>query len=525
MRCLSLLLACAATIALTAEAPAQTIPDKKTLRIVPHADLRNIDPIWTTAIITRNHGYMIYDTLFAADEKHAPEPQMVGEYKVSADSLTFDFTLRPGLKWHDGGEVTSADVIPSLERWMKRDTEAQGLVAVLAGLEATGKDSFRLRLKEPYGLVLTSLAKIASNVPFIMPERVAKTDAMKQIEDTTGSGPFIFDKAGWRPGHSATYTRFPGYVPRNEPASMLAGGKVAKVDRVEWLYLPDSSSQVAALNRGEIDLIEAPAIDLLPVMKANKDVKVGISDPLGMQVILRPNHLHPPFNNVKARQALYYLIDQAEYMRVMAGDPEYWTVCDSLFMCGTPSATSAGAEMINKPDIEKARALFKEAGYNGEPVVVLYPTDHPSGPAAQVTADRLKKAGVNVELQAMDWATLTTRRSSKNPPAQGGWNLFHTRTDAVSAMSPLANNPASSGCDRSWFGWACDPETEKLRLQWAREPDDAKRKQILETVQTRLYANGNFAVVGQYTMPSAYRANIDGLIKAPVLALWNVEKR
>jgi peptide/nickel transport system substrate-binding protein len=523
MRFLSIALALA--VGLAAAADAQTIPDKKTLRIVPHADLRNIDPIWTTAIITRNHGYMIYDTLFAMDGKYAPQPQMVGAYTVSADNLTFDFKLRPGLKWHDGGEVTSADVVPSLERWMKRDTEAQGLVAVLASLEATGKDSFRLKLKEPYGLVLSSLAKIASNVPFIMPVRVARTDAMKQIEDTIGSGPFVFDKAAWRPGHSATYTRFAGYAPRGEPPSMLAGGKVAKVDRVEWLYLPDSSSQVAALNRGEVDLIEAPAVDLVKVLESNPDVRVGIADPLGMQVILRPNHLHPPFNNPKARQALYHLIDQAEYMRVMAGDQKYWSVCDSLFMCGTPSATSAGGEMVNKPDIEKAKALFKEAGYNGEPVVVLYPTDHPSGPAAQVTADRLRKAGVNVELQAMDWATLTTRRSSKNPPAQGGWNIFHTRTDAVSAMSPLANNPASSGCEKSWFGWACDPETETLRLQWAREPDEAKRKQILETVQRRLYANGNFAVVGQYTMPTAHRAGIEGLIKAPVLVLWNIEKK
>ena len=525
MRTMSLAAALAATLCLASAADAQSVPDKRTLRIVPHADLRNIDPIWTTAIITRNHGYMIYDTLFAMDEAYAPKPQMVGEHQVSPDGLTFTFKLRPGLKWHDGREVTAADAVASLERWMKRDTEAQGLVAVLAGLETTGAESFRLRLKEPYGLVLASLGKIASNVPFIMPERVARTDAMKQIEDTTGSGPFVFDKAAWRPGHTAIYTRFSGYVPRSEPASMLAGGKVAKVERVEWLYLPDPATQVAALNKGEVDLIEAPAIDLLPILKANADVRVGIADPLGMQVILRPNHLHPPFNHPKARQALYYLIDQAEYMRVMAGDPEFWSLCDSLFMCGTPNATSAGAEMINKPDIEKAKALFKEAGYAGEPVVVLYPTDHPSGPAAQVTADRLRKAGVNVDLQAMDWATLTTRRGSKNPPAQGGWNIFHTRTDAVSAMSPLANNPASSGCDKSWFGWACDPETEKLRLQWAREPDEAKRKAILETVQTRLYANGNFAVVGQYTMPGAHRANVVGLIKSPVLALWNLEKR
>ncbi len=272
---------------------------------------------------------------------------------------------------------------------------------------------------------------------------------------------------------------------------MTAGAKQVKLDRIEWVYLPDPATAVAALNSGEVDMIEAPSPDLLPLMQANPAVKVAIADPLGMQVVLRPNHLQPPFDNPKARRALYYLVQQSEYMRVMAGSQEYWRSCDSLFMCGTPNATSAGAEIIDKPDLAKAKQLFEEAGYKGEPVVVLYPTDHPSGPAALVTADNLRKIGVNVRLEAMDWATLTTRRASKNAVAAGGWSIFHTRTDGPSAGSPLANNPVGAGCDKAWFGWPCDEETERLRLSWPLEADAGKRHEIVERLQRRLIDIGS----------------------------------
>jgi peptide/nickel transport system substrate-binding protein len=499
--------------------------EAQTLRYIPQAKLSVFDTTINQSSISHQHAYMIWDTLFGADKDQRPQPQMVESFTLSADGLVYTMKLRPGLKFHDGTPVTAKDAVASIKRWAPKDTN--GLIMLKQGMTVAAVDdrTFTLTLKEAWGSTIDSMAKMSAKALYVYPEKDASMDGATPITSNIGSGPFKFVANEFVPDSKVVYAKNTDYVPRSEPASWYAGGKVVRVDKVEWVIITDAATAVAALDRGEVDWYETPPLDLLPTLKRNPNLTAKVHNPNGAMGIMRPNHLHPPFNNVKARQALYYLIDQAEYMRVMAGDPEYWTVCDSLFMCGTPSATSAGAEMINKPDIEKARALFKEAGYNGEPVVVLYPTDHPSGPAAQVTADRLKKAGVNVELQAMDWATLTTRRSSKNPPAQGGWNLFHTRTDAVSAMSPLANNPASSGCDRSWFGWACDPETEKLRLQWAREPDDAKRKQILETVQTRLYANGNFAVVGQYTMPSAYRANIDGLIKAPVLALWNVEKR
>jgi peptide/nickel transport system substrate-binding protein len=264
-----------------------------TLRFVPHADLKNIDPIWTTAYITRNHGYMIYDTLFALDADLQPQPQMVESWSVSDDGLVYTFTLRPGLKWHDGAPVRAADCVASIQRWGKRDGMGQKLMDVTEELQAVDDRTFTLTLKEPYGLVLHSLGKISSNVPFMMPERVAKTDAFTQITENIGSGPFKFVKDEWVPGNKVVYVKNTEYIPRSEPPSLAAGGKVAKVDRVEWLYIPDQATAQAALAAGEIDYFEAPQLDLFPLLDSNPDLTVVIADPLGSQGWLRPNHLYP----------------------------------------------------------------------------------------------------------------------------------------------------------------------------------------------------------------------------------------
>ena len=267
----------AAALALAAlPAHAETV-----LKVIPQASLRVLDPIWTTGYITRNHGYLIYDTLFSLDPQLKPQPQMVDKWTVTDKGLKYTFTLRPGLKFHDGAPVTSRDVVASIKRWGARDSMGRKLMDFTASMEAVSANTFVINLKEPFGLVLDALAKPSSNVPFIMPERVAMTDPNKQIEDFTGSGPFVFVKEEFNPGSKAVYTKFKDYVPRKEPASLLAGGKVVKVDRVEWIYMPDANTAVAAMNAGEMDYYENPPIDLLPLLKANPKIKVDVTDPLG----------------------------------------------------------------------------------------------------------------------------------------------------------------------------------------------------------------------------------------------------
>ncbi len=323
----------AAVAAIGLIAPAHA---EKTLRAVMHSDLKILDPIWTTAYIVRNHGYMIYDTLFAQDDKGGIKPQMVDKYDVSADKLTYTFTLRDGLAWHDGQPVKADDCVASIKRWAAKDSTGQKLMSFVGGVDAVDDKTFTIKLKEPTGLVLIGLSKPSSNVPFMMPKRVADTDPNAQISDFTGSGPFIFKREEWKPGDKTVYVKNEKYKPRPEPASGLAGGKIAKVDRVEWRAISDHQQAVNALLAGEIDFVEAPPHDLLPLALADPNIKSVEWNPRGNQYTFRPNWLHKPFDNPKVRQALFYAFNQEDFLKAVIGNPEFYKPCNSYFPCGTP---------------------------------------------------------------------------------------------------------------------------------------------------------------------------------------------
>ena len=513
---------------LAALAPASGVAET-TLRFIPQADLRSIDPIWTTAYVTRNFGYLVFDTLFALDKDFKPQPQMVDKWTVSDDKLTYSFTLRDGLKWHDGQPVRAADCIASIERWGKRDTLGQKLMEAVDKMTADNDKSFTIKLKTPFPLLLDGLGKLSSNVPFMMPERLAKTDAFQQIPEAIGSGPFKFVAAEWEPGHKAVFVKNTDYVPRKEAPSLASGGKVAKVDRVEWLYIPDTATAAAALSAGEADWYEQPPADILPAFAANKDVVVTTVDPLGNMGVLRFNHLFPPFDNPKMREAVLNLVDQKDYMRAVAGEEKYWRVCGAIFICGgTPFETTAGADvLLTGPHLDRAKALIKEAGYNGEKIVLMSATDQPIVQnQALVTREALTRAGLNVEFQAMDWGTLITRRASKKPIAEGGWNLFHTWTSAPDMLSPAVNIPLRANGDKAWFGWPSDPQLEEVIDAWFKATDPAAQKKLVEEIQVEAYTKEiPYVPTGQFVVPTAYRKNISGIIIAPVVFLWNVEKK
>ena len=496
------------------------------LRIVPHADLKNIDPIWTTAYITRNHGYMVYDTLFALDENLEVQPQMVDRWSVSDDGLIWRFVLRDGLQWHDGAPVTAADCVASIRRWSARDGMGQKLADATRELRVVDAKTFELELGAPYGLVLESLGKISSNVPFMMPERHASMDPFEQIPDALGSGPFIFVKDEWVPGARVVYVRNPDYVPRAEPSSFAAGAKRANVDRVEWHYIPDSATAMNALMAGEVDYFELPPHDLLPILETASGVVIENLDPLGVQGWLRMNHLHPPFDDPRVREAVLWLIDQEHYMRAAVGNPAYYQTCPAMLACGTPFESTVGSEALVGHDVDKARELIAAAGYEGAPVTILQPTDIAIlNSASLVTAQALRDAGFVVDLQAMDWSTLTSRRPITDPPSQGGWNLFHTWALAVDVANPVANIAISGGCrERAWFGWPCDGKIERLRDTFARTSDPDSRETLAQEIQARAFEVVTHGLYGQWSNPVAYRDSLRGLIKSPVQFFWNIEK-
>src|SRR5271154_2787392 len=324
--------AVASAVALAALLPQPSLAAGKTITAVMHSDLRVIDPGMTTAYITRDHGYMVYDTLLATDSHFKIQPQMA-DWKVSDDKLTYTFTLRDSLKWHDGAPVTAEDCVASLKRWGRNDGMGQKLMDFTASLEATDAKTITLKLKEPYALVLEAIGKPSAVVPFMMPKRMAETPPGQQIKEQIGSGPFKFVASEFQPGVKAVYVKNTDYVPRKEAPSWTSGGKVVKVDRVEWITMPDAQTAVNALQSGDIDFMETTPYDLVPVLSANKDLHIETLNKLGFHTIGRMNFLYPPFDNVKIRRAAFLAMNQKDVLDALVGNSEYYQLCGAVFGC------------------------------------------------------------------------------------------------------------------------------------------------------------------------------------------------
>ncbi len=505
-------------------APVPAPAAEKVLKAVVHADLKILDPTWNTTYITNRYGYVVYDTLFAFNSKFEPKPQMVDKWTVSPDQLAWTFTLRSGLKFHDGAPVTAADCVASLKRWMVRDPMGQLLSARLVELTAVDAATFQMKLKEPYGLMLETLGR--PGVPsFVYPEKIASGPINEQIVASIGSGPFMMKRDQWRPGSKVVYVKNPDYVPRAEPPDFMSGGKIPKLDRLEWHYIPDANTAMSALMTGEVDYYELPPMDFIALFKDNPDIGTMVVDPVGVQQLIRPNASFPPFDNFKARQALLHLASQDDYNAAVVGNPDlHMKFCGAYFMCGSDNDTNVGA--ILKPDLAKAKALLAEAGYKGERIVVLLPTDRPQYAATvTVMVEKLRAIGVKVDLQAADWSTISIRRAKKDPIDKGGWHLFVTGHGGADASTPVSNFWFNSNCDKANAGWACDPVLHRLTVAWANEPDRAKRHAMIPAIQTRAYESVPYVPTGQFYQPVAFRKNVTGILAAGMPVYWNIDKK
>jgi peptide/nickel transport system substrate-binding protein len=519
----------ALSVALTSLAPISQAmaAGKKTITAVMHSDLRVIDPGFTTAYITRDHGYMVYDTLLATDSSFKIQPQMA-DWKVSDDKLTYTFTLRDGLKWHDGQPVTAEDCVASLKRWGRNDTMGQKLMDFTASLDVIDAKSFALKLKEPYGLVLESIGKPSSYTPFMMPKRLAETPAGQQIKEQIGSGPFKFVQAEFQPGVKAVYEKNTDYVPRKETPSWTSGAKVVKVDRVEWITMPDAQTAVNALQSGDIDFMENLPFDLLPVLEANKDIKIDVLNKFGFQTLGRMNFLHPPFDNVKVRRAAFMAMKQKDVLDALVGNAKYQKICGAIFICDTPLASEVGAESLTKGDgMAEAKKLLAESGYDGTPVVVMAPGDVVTLKAQPIVAAQLlREAGFKVDLQATDWQTVVTRRASQKPPKEGGWNMFFTNWVAADVSNPVGNaSVGGRGKNGGWFGWAEDAKIEELRDKFARSGSADEQKKLAAEIQKQAYEQVIYIPLGQYLIPSGWRKSLTGIVDGPATPVfWNIDK-
>ncbi len=497
----------------------------KTLKVAPHAPLRVLDPVTTNAYVTRNHGLMVYDTLFAVDEGYRPQPQMVQSWTATPDNLTYTFVLRDGLKFHDGAPVTSADCLASITRWARRDVIGLRLAGVTEAMEAVDAKTFRIRLKEPFGAIFEGFARPSSIPLFIMPKRIADTPPETALTEVVGSGPFKWIAGEFRPGVSWAYERFADYVPRSEPPSAMAGGKVVKVDRVECVWLPSRQTANNALLKGEIDYVETIGADERDQFKGKNDVvlrrKVGPS-----ASTIRFNWSQPPFDNVKMRQAVQAVVTQRDYMDASVGDAESYQVCPAIFGCGTRLETAVGFPDKGTPDVAKGRALLQQAGYKGERVTMITPGDIASfAPLAPMTQQVLRSIGVPSEIQTMEWSAFLTRRTRTTPVTDGGWNLAHAVFDRIDLISPLGNLNFDARGKAGYTGFVDDPETEKLKTAYQRAVDPAEQLKIAEQMQQRAYELVFYIPLGTYFNYEGYRSNVTGVVPSPCMVLWGVEKQ
>ena len=494
-----------------------------TLRFVPQANLTALDPIWTTATVTGNHGYYVFDTLYSLDSQLRPQPQMAEGHTLSDDGKLWRITLRPGLKFHDGEPVRARDCVASLQRWVVRDPFGQLVARVAEEWRVVDDRSFEIRLKRPFPLLTSALGK-TDGCAFIMPERLAKTEATKQVPEMIGSGPYRFLANEFNSGSRVAYEKFADYVPRQEAPDFATGAKVAHFQRIEWQIIPDAATAAGALMNGEIDWWERPQVDLQPMLARNRDIRREVLDKAGRLALARLNCLQEPFKDVRIRRAVLASVIQENYMRAAQGDDTAaWTETRSIFPKRTPYYADHADLMPG--DLNKARAMLKEAGYANQKVTIINPTDFPDiGPLGQVSADALGKIGMNVDLMESDWGTVIQRRNSREATDKGGWSIFHTTGPAAfygsPAMSPLIRGQGEAG----WFGWWKNDRAEALTEEWLFATDEAGQKKAAAELGRLGLEEVATVPLGQFTVKTAFRKDLTGVLEGTAPYPWSVRR-
>lgn len=501
--------------------------DTRVLRYVPQANLTVLDPIWTTAQVTLAHGYYVFDLLYGVDDAQRIRPQMAEGDSVSDDGRTWTIRLRDGLTWHDGQKVLARDCAASLQRWSKRNTFGQSLAPVVESWGSTDDRTIQVRLTKPFPRFRDAIATPSGTPAFMMPERLARTDAFQQVTEMVGSGPYRFLPDEFDPGSRVAYTKFEAYQARPEPAENSAGGKVAHFQRVEWQVITDSGTAAAALQTGEVDWWDQINPDLAQVLRHSRDLTVAVNDPAGYVGTLRFNCLQPPFDNPAIRRAVLFATNQDDYLRAITGnDPDAFSECHSMWPCGTRyGRETAPAGLMGRPDLVQAKVMLRDAGYRGEKVVVINPSDLPSvGPFGLVTADLLGRLGMNVELVQTDWGSVVQRRASREPIEKGGWSIFHTWWPCQSIGNPAINPTLRGQGERGWFGWYRNDRVEQLTAAWLASSSDEEQSRQAEEIQQEAFREVPIVPLGRYFIRTAYRADLTGFLKNSIAFPWNVRR-
>jgi peptide/nickel transport system substrate-binding protein len=498
------------------------------LRASLNTELQILDPIVSTVNATRVFAYLVYDTLVSIDNEGNYHPQMLKDWEISSDRMAYTFHLRDGLTWSDGTAVTAEDCVASIRRWAKRESFGALLMEATKDLHIVDAKTFELHLNRPFAFVVEALGKPGNVIPVMMPARLANLDFAKPVPEVTGSGPFLFRRNEWRPGEVATFDRNPNYHPRPEPPDGLSGGKVVHIDRVDLVSVPDQAVRVAALQTGELDLLEVVPFDFIDALR--HDPKVTVTSQRGieqMMAIISINHVQPPFNNLLMRRALQAAISQDDVMAAM-GLPKgmFLPQCLSIYMCDSPGTTDAGTEVYHSAGTERAKQLLKQAGYNNEPVVFLHAASSALlNPVGLVVADQMRRAGFNVDFRSSDFATVAERRRSRAPVEKGGWSVIPIVWNGIDMVNPLSDPAVSYNCSESNAGWYCDAKLTELLHRYSETSDATQQKDLAGQIQAEFHQNVNYILAGQFSAPMAYRADLRGVVPFGFPVFWGLERK
>ncbi len=460
------------------------------VKIVSQASINSLDPVWTSAYVTIAVAQHMFETPFGWDSSLTAQPRMVESWEVSSDNLKYTFTLRDGLLFHDGRQVTAEDAVASINRWLSWSRGTSSMMksfAVEDPLAVVDEMTFSLQLKEPYGSVISSFG-LPHATPVIMPKDVVGGRiASEVVEEWVGSGVYKFDT--WEPGHQVVLDRHASYTPRSEAGDHLVGETVAYIDKLTWLEVPDEETKIAGLETGEWDVVDGAGFDFFKRLKANPDMVIPQYKP-GHRSFFILNGSIPPFSDVKARQAVQAAVDIEQVMASL-GDRDLWILCPAIYYCGTPLETHVGQEFYNEKNMEKAKQLLADSIYDGSELYMMNPTDYATiTPLGFILKPLLEDMGFKVDMPAQDWSSVVANINQ----AADQWNALTSWGVHWASGEPISDSVIPG--TRPWN--AKVPILADLRLQYAETVDPVKQKQLVDQIQLEVYKNVPSIYLGQW---------------------------
>jgi len=472
------------------------------LRVVAQASIGTLDCMFACGYVVMAVTDHVHEKLFAYDLNVTPKPVLTESWSVGNNGQSYTFTLRDGIKFHNGDDLTATDVVESFKRAAPDIASGQFLNDRLSEITVVDDLTLTMEFTEPVGVVLDALASPWPQFN-VLPEAVAKisTDEDHGEEGLIGVGPYKL--SSWDRGDKLILVRYEGYEPRSEGASGLYGRKAAYLDSIEWLEVPSEQTKITGLEAGQWDVVDGAGLDFYDQLKKNADIDIKQYPYQQNKVVL--NTKIGPTDNKLIRQAIQAAVDVDFFMAAL-GPKDLWRTCPAQYYCGTGLETDGSSDLYDEGNPDRAKELLAQAGYNGETIKIINPTDYATiGFMGQVMKPTLEAIGMTVDMPSIDWATVISELRSETPD----WNIFNTWYSLWTTPNPVADT-VPAGIQSGGDNW--DVDTAKaLVAEYAAELDKDKQLEIIDRLQIHLRTEVPEITLGQWASIYPHRANVLGI--------------